>query len=123
MIVLHAHITVVPGAEAAFEAVARRLVVATRRAEPGVRRYEYYRLTEPRLIRKGTRLNATATYDNSAANTNNPDPAEAVRYGVQSWDEMMLNYVDVAVPPGAEPWNVLARPVPARRNRERMHGG
>ena len=48
MFVLHAHVTIVPGGEAAFEALARRLVVATLRAEPGVRRYEYFRLAEPR---------------------------------------------------------------------------
>jgi quinol monooxygenase YgiN len=48
MIVLHANITVVAGGEAAFEALARRLIVATLRAEPGVRRYEYFRLAEPR---------------------------------------------------------------------------
>jgi quinol monooxygenase YgiN len=48
MFVLHAHVVVVSGGEAAFEALARRLVVATRRAEPGLRRYEYLRLHEPR---------------------------------------------------------------------------
>jgi quinol monooxygenase YgiN len=48
MFVLHAHITVVPGAEAAFEALAQRLAVATLRSETGVRRYEYFRLGTPR---------------------------------------------------------------------------
>ena len=56
-----------------------------------------YRLAEPRLIRKGTRMNAVATYDNSAANPNNPDPGSAVSYGYQSWDEMMVGFFDVAV--------------------------
>jgi quinol monooxygenase YgiN len=48
MFVLHALVTIVPGGEAAYEALARQLIVATLRAEPGVRRYEYFRLTEPR---------------------------------------------------------------------------
>jgi quinol monooxygenase YgiN len=48
MFVLHAHITIVPGAETAFEALAQRLTVATLRSEAGVRRYEYFRLATPR---------------------------------------------------------------------------
>ncbi len=56
-----------------------------------------YRLAEPRLVKKGTRLTWIATYDNSAANENNPDPKSAVGYGFQSWDEMMVGFFDVAV--------------------------
>jgi hypothetical protein len=57
----------------------------------------YYRLAEPMALKKGTRLNWIATYDNSAANPRNPDPAAEVRYGHQSWDEMMVGFFDVAV--------------------------
>jgi hypothetical protein len=57
----------------------------------------YYRLAEPMPLKKGTRLNWIATYDNSAANPRNPDPAADVRYGHQSWDEMMVGFFDVAV--------------------------
>ncbi len=56
-----------------------------------------YRLAEPRLLKKGTRLNFIATYDNSANNPKNPDPGAAVRYGFQSWDEMMVGFFDIAV--------------------------
>jgi hypothetical protein len=56
-----------------------------------------YRLAEPRLVKKGTRLNFVATYDNSAANLNNPDPRAVVGYGFQSWDEMMVGFFDIAV--------------------------
>ncbi len=56
-----------------------------------------YRLAEPRALAKGTRLNFIATYDNSAANPRNPDPGAAVRYGLQSWDEMMVGFFDIAV--------------------------
>jgi quinol monooxygenase YgiN len=47
MVVIFAHITVVPGCEGAFEAAARELAAATLEREPGVRRYEYTRLSEP----------------------------------------------------------------------------
>jgi hypothetical protein len=56
-----------------------------------------YRLAQPRLLKKGTRLNFIATYDNSADNPNNPDPRAAVGYGFQSWDEMMVGFFDIAV--------------------------
>jgi len=57
----------------------------------------YYRLAEPMALKKGTRLNWIATYDNSAANPRNPDPAADVRYGPQSLEEMMVGFFDVAV--------------------------
>ncbi|MGH9671965.1 MAG: thiol-disulfide isomerase, partial [Bryobacteraceae bacterium] len=57
-----------------------------------------YRLAEPRLLRKGTRLRATAWYDNSPRNPRNPDPRAEVVYGEQSDDEMMVGFFDVAVP-------------------------
>jgi hypothetical protein len=57
----------------------------------------WYRLAEPILLKKGTRLNWIATYDNSAANPRNPDPTADVTYGFQSWEEMMIGFFDVAV--------------------------
>jgi hypothetical protein len=56
-----------------------------------------YRLAVPRLLKKGSRLNWIATFDNSAANPRNPDPTAEVHYGHQSWDEMMVGFFDVAV--------------------------
>ena len=47
MVVVHAHITVLPGREAAFEAAARELAAATLERERGIRRYEYTRLSKP----------------------------------------------------------------------------
>jgi quinol monooxygenase YgiN len=43
MATLLAHITVKPGKELAFEAIARRMYEATHANERGVRRYEYWR--------------------------------------------------------------------------------
>jgi hypothetical protein len=56
-----------------------------------------YRLREPRLIRAGTRLVCAGYFDNSANNPRNPDPAAEVRFGEQSWEEMMIGFFDVAV--------------------------
>ena len=56
-----------------------------------------YRLAEPLLLRAGTELQAVAWYDNSANNPHNPDPNAAVRWGEQTYDEMMVGFFDVAV--------------------------
>jgi quinol monooxygenase YgiN len=48
MATLLAHITVRPGAESDFEAVARTLYDRTHSTETGVRHYEYWRGAEPR---------------------------------------------------------------------------
>lgn len=57
-----------------------------------------YRLAEPREIPAGTKLFCSATFDNSDKNLANPDPSATVRWGDQSWDEMMLGYYDVMLP-------------------------
>jgi len=57
-----------------------------------------YQLAQPRLLKAGTRLQMEAEYDNSPNNPNNPDPTAEVRYGEQSWEEMMIGFFDVAVP-------------------------
>jgi hypothetical protein len=56
-----------------------------------------YRLKEPRLLRAGTRLRCSAEFDNSKNNPRNPDPRAEVRFGEQSWEEMMIGFFDVAV--------------------------
>jgi hypothetical protein len=61
-----------------------------------------YRLAEPRLLRAGTELQAVAWYDNSANNPHNPDPSAAVRWGEQTYDEMMIGFFDVAVAAGQD---------------------
>lgn len=57
-----------------------------------------YRLAEPRSLAAGTELQAVAWYDNSKANTHNPDADAEVRWGEQTYDEMMVGFFDVAVP-------------------------
>ncbi len=48
----------------------------------------YYQFEEPLTVPKGTRLEASAWYDNSEANKANPDPTVDVRWGEQTWEEM-----------------------------------
>jgi len=57
-----------------------------------------YQLAEPLKLPPGSYLHCTAAYDNSVGNLNNPDPTQAVRWGDQTWNEMMIGYFDVAVP-------------------------
>lgn len=57
-----------------------------------------YRLAEPLKLPVGTEIHCTAYFDNSEGNLNNPDPTATVRWGDQTWEEMMIGYFDVALP-------------------------
>jgi hypothetical protein len=48
-----------------------------------------YVFKQPLKLPKGTKLHATAWYDNSANNKSNPDPTKDVWWGDQTWEEMM----------------------------------
>ncbi len=58
-----------------------------------------YYLKQPLLLPRGTRVEVTAHWDNSAVNPQNSDPAATVRYGVQNTDEMLNLSMDVVVGP------------------------
>jgi peroxiredoxin len=58
-----------------------------------------YRLTAPLHLPAGTKIECTAHYDNSKDNPNNPDPKKRVRWGDQTWDEMMIGFTDYAFTP------------------------
>lgn len=53
----------------------------------------YYVPKEPVTIPKGTKIECTAHYDNSTANKFNPDPTKDVRWGDQTWEEMMIGWL------------------------------
>lgn len=53
-----------------------------------------YNIREPLDAPRGSTLHATAWYDNSADNPANPDPTKTVRWGEQTYDEMMLGYFE-----------------------------
>lgn len=51
-----------------------------------------YQFQEPIALPKGTRLDCVAHFDNSRANKANPDPSKEVRWGDQTWEEMMMGF-------------------------------
>lgn len=57
-----------------------------------------YQYEKPLNMPKGTKILCTATFDNSANNPSNPNPNVAVRFGEQTWDEMMIGWFYYAVP-------------------------
>ncbi len=61
-----------------------------------------YRLAQPLPLKAGTVLQAVAWFDNSKNNPHNPDPDAAVYWGDQTYDEMMVGFFDVAVPPNVD---------------------
>jgi hypothetical protein len=52
---------------------------------------------KPLRLPAGTRIECTAHFDNSADNPNNPNPKKFVHWGEQTWEEMMIGFVDYAV--------------------------
>ena len=57
----------------------------------------YYVFAQPLAVPKGSRLEAAAYYDNSAANTSNPDPKVEVHWGEQTWQEMQYSGISYFV--------------------------
>lgn len=57
-----------------------------------------YELAEPLPLDGIDALEIVARFDNSAANPTNPDPAETVMWGEQTWEEMALAFFEVAKP-------------------------
>ena len=51
-----------------------------------------YQLARPLDLPAGARLKVTGWYDNSDKNPANPNPRATVRFGDQTWDEMMIGY-------------------------------
>ncbi len=71
-----------------------------------VPRYDFnwqitYELATPRLLPKGTRMEVIAHFDNSTGNKFNPDPSKDVRWGDQTWEEMMIGFFSTVAPPAA----------------------
>ena len=58
----------------------------------------YYYLETPKELPRGTIIECVAYFDNSANNPFNPDPTATITWGPQSWDEMMIGWLELAVP-------------------------
>jgi hypothetical protein len=56
-----------------------------------------YFFKEPIAAPKGSTLECVAHYDNSTKNKFNPDPTRLVEWGPQTWDEMMIGYLDYTI--------------------------
>ena len=56
-----------------------------------------YWLAEPLVLPKGSKLHVAAHFDNSPANRANPDPKATVRWGDQTWEEMMIGFFTYTV--------------------------
>lgn len=64
-----------------------------------VPRYDFnwqltYRRATPLPVPKGSRIEFTGWFDNSTQNPHNPDPTKTIRWGSQTYDEMLLGYVE-----------------------------
>lgn len=72
-----------------------------------------YILAQPRKVPAGSKIEATAWYDNSANNKYNPDPTQTVKWGDQTFQEMMIGFFNYKVPadrPEPAPAAAPARP-------------
>lgn len=76
-----------------------------------------YNLAEPLKLPKGSRVEASGWFDNSPNNKNNPDPTKVVKWGEQSWEEMMIGFFDVSFPVDTKVENIVrprkANPTPS----------
>jgi mono/diheme cytochrome c family protein len=57
-----------------------------------------YELKTPKVLPKGTIVEVIAHYDNSAGNKFNPDPSKDVKWGDQTFEEMMIGFWSTVVP-------------------------
>ncbi|MBX9603989.1 MAG: thiol-disulfide isomerase [Bryobacteraceae bacterium] len=53
---------------------------------------------KPLLLPKGSRIDCVAHFDNSANNKYNPNPNQEVKWGDQTWEEMMIGWFNYRVP-------------------------
>ena len=72
-----------------------------------VPRYDFawqlsYEPAKPLQVPAGARLECVARYDNSPNNPNNPDPKKEVRWGDQTWEEMLIGWFTYTVPATAK---------------------
>ena len=74
-----------------------------------------YKPSEDVVVTPGSHFEATAHFDNSANNPNNPDPKAEVKFGEQSWEEMMVGFMDLAVDAKMDMRGLFQRaPAPAK---------
>ena len=69
-----------------------------------------YDFAKPVELPKGSRIDCVAHFDNSPNNKFNPDPTKEVKWGDQTWEEMMIGWFTYTVPnkPAAQPASAAA---------------
>ncbi len=70
------------------------------------------------IMPKGSKLECVAHYDNSPNNPANPDATKEVRYGDQSWEEMMFGFFDVSVDADKDLRSILPPRQPQKKTGE-----
>jgi hypothetical protein len=66
-----------------------------------------YELAKPISLPKGTKIEVTAHYDNTANNKANPYVGEKAEWGDQTWNEMFIGFMGMLVPADANPAGLL----------------
>ncbi len=56
-----------------------------------------YFLEKPKRLPAGTTIESVAVFDNSPNNPYNPDPSKTILWGDQSWDEMHIGFMEIAI--------------------------
>lgn len=79
-----------------------------------VPRYDFnwqtdYIFADPIALPKGTRIECTAWWDNSANNPHNPDPSKPVHWGDQSWEEMFVGFFELEFDRKLDPSDVFKK--------------
>jgi len=57
-----------------------------------------YELKTPKFLPADSTIKVTGTFDNSTKNKANPDPTKTIRWGDQTYDEMLIGYIEYFVP-------------------------
>jgi len=73
-----------------------------------------YTPVKPIVLPKGSRIECTAWFDNSPNNVNNPDAKSEVRFGEQSWEEMMIGFFNATLDPKMDPADLVGAKKPAK---------
>ena len=74
----------------------------------------WYTLANPIALPKGAKIECTAHFDNSPNNPDNADPTKEVTWGDQSWDEMMVGFMNLAFPANMPVEKLFAKKVATR---------
>ena len=69
----------------------------------------FYNFAEPVRVAAGAKMECTGHFYNSLNNPDNPDPTVEVKWGDQSWEEMMIGWFSIAFDPAIPPDKLFKR--------------